>query len=107
MRTRGQGGGRGVEGQRGHAGAGWGGWAAPLGRRWAQKGTRGLHGGGPHPACPGTEPTLLAGSPGYLCYQTLSGSDPGICAGWEERKGAGGDILEAETVGVWHWEGFA
>ena len=32
VRTRGQGGGRGVEGQRGHTGAGWGWWAVPLGR---------------------------------------------------------------------------
>nr|CAI9712115.1 unnamed protein product [Rangifer tarandus platyrhynchus] len=41
------------------------------------------------------EPTLLTGSPGYLCYQTLSGSDPGICAGWEERKGRLGGMDRA------------
>ena len=101
------GGGWGPEGQRGDAGTGWGWWAMPLGRRWAQKRTWDLHGGRPRPTRPGAESPLLTGSPGYLCYQTLSGSDPGICAGWEVRQGAGRDVPEGEIMGVWRREGFA
>ena len=101
------GGGRGPEGQRGDAGTGWGWWATPLGCRWAQKRTWDLHGGGPRPARLGTESPLVTGSPGYLCYQVLSGLDPGICAGWEVRQGAGRGVPEGEIMGVWRQDGFA